>query len=73
MTKPIIINSAISKYKKKIFVDGDKSLSIRFLLLASQALGKSTAYNLPYSGDVNSTINCLKKLGIKIIRKKNSY
>ena len=64
MPKPIIINRTIKKYNKKIKVDGDKSLSIRFALLASQAIGKSKAYNLLKSEDVVSTINCLKKLGV---------
>ena len=73
MPKPIIINHIIKKYNKKIKVDSDKSLSIRFALLASQAIGKSKAYNLLKSEDVVSTINCLKKLGVKIkwYKKKN--
>ena len=66
MPKPIIINHKIKNFKKKIKIEGDKSLSIRFALLASQALGKSKAYNLLKSEDVISTINCLKKLGVKI-------
>ena len=74
MPKPIIINSTIKKYNKKIKVDGDKSLSIRFALLASQAIGKSKGYNLLKSEDVISTINCLKKLGVKIKwDKKNNF
>ena len=74
MPKPIIINRTIKKYNKKIKVDGDKSLSIRFALLASQAIGKSKAYNLLKSEDVASTINCLKKLGVKIKwDKKNNF
>ena len=74
MPKPIIINHTIKKYNKKIKVDGDKSLSIRFALLASQAIGKSKAYNLLKSEDVVSTINCLKKLGVKIKwDKKNNF
>ena len=74
MPKPIIINRTIEKYNKKIKVDGDKSLSIRFALLASQAIGKSKAYNLLKSEDVVSTINCLKKLGVKIKwDKKNNF
>ena len=74
MPKPIIINRTIKKYNKKIKVDGDKSLSIRFALLASQAIGKSKAYNLLKSEDVVSTINCLKKLGVKIKwDKKNNF
>ena len=38
--------------------------------MASQATGKSKAYNLLNSEDVFSTIKCLKKLGTKIIIKK---
>jgi len=41
MPKPIIINNTINKFDKRIKVEGDKSLSIRFVLLASQAMGKS--------------------------------
>jgi len=74
MLRPIIINRAIKKFNKKIEVDGDKSLSIRFVLLASKALGKSRAYNLLKSEDVLSAINCLKKLGVKIRwDKKNNF
>ncbi len=73
MSKYIIINNKIKKFDKKIEVDGDKSLSIRFALLASQAIGKSTAYNLLKSEDVFSVVNCLKKLGVKIRwNKKNN-
>ena len=74
MSRPIIINNTIKKFDKKIKVEGDKSLSIRFALLASQAIGKSKAYNLLKSEDVISTINCLKKLGVKIRwNKKSDY
>ena len=74
MPRPIIINNTIKKFDKKIKVEGDKSLSIRFALLASQAIGKSKAYNLLKSEDVVSTINCLKKLGVKIKwDKKNNF
>ena len=41
-------------------------MSIRWALFASQAIGKSTAYNLLMSEDVLSAIKCLKKLGIKV-------
>ena len=66
MTKPIIIKEKIRKYNKKIIVDSDKSLSIRIALLASQAIGTSYAYNMLKSEDVLSTLDCLKKLGVKI-------
>ena len=71
MPKPIIIHKKINFFKKQIFVSGDKSLSIRWALLASQALGKSKAYNLLKSEDINNTLKCLKKLGVKIKLKKN--
>tara|TARA_B110001450_G_C17522279_1_gene441083 strand:- start:493 stop:708 length:216 start_codon:yes stop_codon:yes gene_type:complete len=62
----ILIKSKINKFNKKILVDGDKSLSIRWALLASQAVGRSKAKNLPQSEDVKSTLRCLKKLGVLI-------
>ena len=58
-------------FNKVISVNGDKSLSIRWALLASQGNGKSRAYNLLKSLDVISTLNCLKKLGTRIKFKKN--
>jgi len=66
MVKPIYFTNKIKDFNKKIFVDGDKSLSIRWTLMASMALGKSRAYNLLKSDDVLSTIASLKKLGVKI-------
>ena len=71
MSKPVLINKKIKNFKKKISISGDKSLSIRWALLASQATGKSKAYNLLISEDVLSAISCLKKLGTKINLKKN--
>ena len=74
MVKPIFINKKIKQFKKKITIEGDKSLSIRFALLASQAIGKSRAYNLLESEDVLSTLNCLKKLGVQVEwNKKNNF
>ena len=70
MTNPIIIKKKIKPFNKTIYVSGDKSLSIRWALLASQAKGKSRAYNILRSEDVLSTLNCLKKLGTKVILKK---
>ena len=66
-----IINK-IKPFNKVIQIDGDKSLSIRWALLASQANGKSRAYKMLRSDDVISTLNCLKTLGVKI-RLKNKY
>jgi 3-phosphoshikimate 1-carboxyvinyltransferase len=71
MSKFLIIKKKIKKFDSKISVAGDKSLSIRCLLLASQAVGKSKAFNLLMSEDVIATLNSIKKLGIKVIVYKN--
>ena len=46
MTKPVFINKKIKNFKKKITISGDKSLSIRWALMASQATGKSKSFKL---------------------------
>ena len=46
MTKKIQIKNTIKSFNKTINIDGDKSISIRWALLASQALGKSISENL---------------------------
>ena len=66
MTNTIQINETIKNFSKKIHVSADKSISIRWALIASQAMGTSKAENLLISEDVLSALNCLKKLGIKI-------
>ena len=70
MVNIIRIKNKIKNFKKKIYIDGDKSLSIRWALMASQAIGTSKAFNLLRSVDVLNTLNCLKKLGIEINLKK---
>jgi len=60
------INKIIKPYNQKIVIEGDKSLSIRWVLLASQAVGKSKGYNLLMSEDVLATIDSIKRLGIKV-------
>ena len=64
----ILIKEKIKKFNKKIQIPGDKSCSIRALLLASQCNGISNIKNLLESEDVLDCINALKNpLGIKII------
>ena len=70
MRKIFKIGKKIEPFNKKIKVDGDKSRSIRWSLLASLAEGKSIAHNLPRSEDVMSALKCLKKIGIKVSLKK---
>ncbi len=62
----IQIRETIKPFKKKINIEGDKSLSIRWALLASQSTGKSTSFNLLRSEDIISTLSSLKKLGVKV-------
>ena len=67
------INKKINPYNKKIQVSGDKSLSIRWVLLASQATGTSKAYNLLMSEDEIASIDSIKRLGIKVkVHKKTA-
>ena len=73
MKKFISIKKKINKFNKTINVDGDKSISIRSLIFASLATGKSKIKNLLESEDVLNAVNCLKTLGIKINKKNNTY
>ena len=67
----ISISKTIQPFNKNLTIEGDKSLSIRWALLASQASGKSKSINLLKSEDVIDTLRCLKKLGIKVRLTKN--
>ena len=72
MTNIFVIKKKISSFYNKIVkVSGDKSLSIRWVLLASLAKGKSKSFNLLNSDDVKASINSIRKLGIKVKFKKN--
>ena len=66
----LIISKKINKFKKTISVDSDKSISMRSFLIGSISQGISTLDNILESEDVFSTIECLKKLGIKIKKVK---
>ena len=71
MTNKIILKKKIFSFKKKISIPGDKSISIRWVLISSLANGVSKAKNLLMSGDVLTTIKAIKKFGVKVIIKKN--
>ena len=71
MPNSVIISKKILKFDKIISANPDKSLSIRWVLMAAQAIGKSIAYNLLNSDDVNNALIAVKKLGVKVIKKKN--
>ena len=73
MKNEVLITSIIKSFNKKIRVSGDKSISIRCVLLASQAIGKSKIHNLLESEDVISALKCIKKLGINYKKNTNFY
>ncbi|MBA1338554.1 MAG: 3-phosphoshikimate 1-carboxyvinyltransferase [Pelagibacterales bacterium] len=69
----VLINNKINKINKKIIVESDKSISHRALLISSQCIGVSCLTNILESEDVNNTVTCLKKLGVKILKKNEKY
>ena len=73
MSNHIFINKKIDNFKKKINVAPDKSISIRSILLASQAIGVSKISNLLESEDVLNTLRAIKKLGINYKKKSGNY
>tara|TARA_Y100000741_G_scaffold130280_1_gene98088 strand:- start:104 stop:1432 length:1329 start_codon:yes stop_codon:yes gene_type:complete len=73
MANHVYIEKKLSSYNKIIRVSSDKSLSIRTVLLASQAVGITKISNLLESEDVLNTLKTIKKLGIKYKKIKNFY
>ena len=61
------------KLKGSIKISGDKSISHRALIFASLSTGKVKISNLLESDDVMRTLNILKELGIKIVKKKTQW
>ena len=72
MPNPLLIKKKLKEFNKKISVSGDKSISIRWVLLASLANGVSKAQNLLLSEDVIAAIKAMRKLGVKVIQKNKS-
>ena len=73
MTNLKKISNKINPFNKSIDVTSDKSLSIRAILLASQAIGVSRLSNLLESEDVLNAISCIKRLGIECKKIGNQY
>ena len=71
MKSYVKITDKIKSYNKTLEIEGDKSLSIRWALMASQAIGKSKSINILKSEDVLNTLKCLKNLGVKVKLFKN--
>ena len=72
MLNSLLIKKKLKEFNKKISVSGDKSISIRWVLLASLANGVSKAQNLLISEDVIAAIKAMRKLGVKVIQKNKS-
>ena len=71
MPNKIILKKIISNFNKRISIPGDKSISIRWVLISSIANGVSKAKNLLISEDVLASIQAIKKLGVKVTLKNN--
>lgn len=56
----------INAIKGELTLPGDKSISHRAVMFSAMADGKSTVKNYLNSEDLNSTIDCFRKLGCKI-------
>ena len=61
------------KLKGSIITSPDKSISHRQLILASLCTGRVKISNLLESDDVMRTLNILKELGIRIIKKREKW
>ena len=66
----LVTKDRVPPFTKTIEVDSDKSISIRSFLIGSICENISSTKNVLESEDVLSTIKCLKKLGVKIIKKR---
>ena len=72
MPNKVIFKKKILNFNKKISIPGDKSISIRWVLISSLANGISKAKNLLMSEDVLATIQAIKKLGVKVSFNKDT-
>ena len=71
MPNKIIFKKKIPNFFRKISIPGDKSISIRWVLISSLSNGVSKARNLLMSEDVLAAIKAIKKLGVKVVFKDN--
>ena len=71
MPNKIILKKKIQNFNKKISIPGDKSISIRWVLISSLINGVSKAKNLLMSEDIFASIKAIRKLGAKVTLNKN--
>ncbi len=67
----VLFQERIKDFNKTTNVDSDKSISIRSFLISAIGNDVSKIKNALDSEDVNSCINCLKHLGVKIKKVRN--
>jgi 3-phosphoshikimate 1-carboxyvinyltransferase len=67
------VSKPIKSFRKTIFVDSDKSISIRSFLIGAISQNISEIKNVLESEDIFSCIDCLRKLGVKIKRLKTKH
>jgi 3-phosphoshikimate 1-carboxyvinyltransferase len=70
-TKHPLTSSAAKPLNGNVTVAGDKSISHRSLIFASQAIGTSTIKGLLEGEDVINTSKALRQMGVDIERKKD--
>lgn len=63
---------AARKLEGTVQFPGDKSISHRYAMLAAIAAGESEIHFFSTSADCQSTLNCLKALGVGVERKENT-
>lgn len=71
MHKVIIHKSKL--IAQQLMVPSSKSYGHRALIIAALANGISKITNLDENDDLKATIDCLRKLGVKIIKEGNTY
>ncbi len=63
----------LSKLRATLAIPADKSISHRALLLSALAEGKTEISGLLDSADTNATLECLKKLPLKVSRDRSRH
>lgn len=63
--------SRVNRLAGQVSMPGDKSISHRYAMLSGIAEGKSIIHSFAESVDCQSTLNCLKKLGVRVERQGN--
>lgn len=72
-TDKALISSKSKALRGVVPVPGDKSISHRALLLASQAIGRSTISGLLEGEDVLDTAKALRQMGVTITQEKDTW